>query len=184
MAELDRLKMELSNARHRVSELEDLADEDPLVPTLNRRGFVRELERVIAYVNRYKARACIVYIDLDGFKQINDQHGHAAGDEALKFIAEFLLANVRGSDIVGRLGGDEFAVVLQQTKLAVAGAKAAQLENSLAEKVFLYQGRNVGLSFSAGAAEITGGSSVAEIFERADKAMFARKKVKHSDGTD
>jgi diguanylate cyclase (GGDEF)-like protein len=178
MDELDRLKAELTNAQHRMSELEGIADEDPLVPVLNRRSFVRELDRVIAYVNRYKAGACLVSLDLDEFKEINDALGHSAGDAALKFVATHLLANVRSSDIVGRLGGDEFAVILHRTNLALAGTKARQLETGISKEPFNYQGRDISLSLSTGVGEITGKESSAEVLERADKAMFARKKSK------
>lgn len=184
MDELDRLKTELSDAQHRMSELEEIADEDPLVPVLNRRGFARELERVIAYVNRYKARACVIYIDLDGFKEINDTYGHAAGDAALKFIGAYLVANVRSSDIVGRLGGDEFAIVLHQADHAVADTKAVQLEAGIAGEDFRHQDQNIDLAFSIGVEEITGKESLADLFERVDKAMFARKKSKQVSSAD
>lgn len=182
MDELDQLKHDLSQAEDRVSELQDIADEDPLVPVLNRRGFIRELDRAIAYVNRYKTGACMVYIDLDGFKEINDIYGHAAGDAALKFTGAFLVANVRSSDIVGRLGGDEFAIVLHQADRSAAKAKARHLEEGISEEPFAYQDCQIDLCFSAGVAEISSTDSSAEIVERADKAMFARKKSRRRSG--
>ena len=95
---------------------------------LNRRGFERELKRSLAYVKRYGTSAALVYIDLDGFKPVNDRHGHGAGDAVLKAIAAALVRNVRASDVVARLGGDEFAVLLWNVNGANAAAKAGALE--------------------------------------------------------
>ena len=83
MAELDRLMEELNAARGRVIELENKADEDVLLPVLNRRGFDRELERTLAYIKRHGTDVSLIFIDLDDFKAINDIHGHATGDAAL-----------------------------------------------------------------------------------------------------
>jgi diguanylate cyclase (GGDEF)-like protein len=82
-AEIDALREELKEARARVAELETRVDEDPLTGLLNRRGFGRALERSLAFVRRYDATAALLYLDLDGFKPVNDVHGHAAGDWVL-----------------------------------------------------------------------------------------------------
>ena len=95
---------------------------------LNRRGFERELKRSLAYVKRYGTSAALIYIDLDGFKPVNDRHGHSAGDAVLKAIAAALVRNVRASDVVARIGGDEFAVLLWNVNGANAAAKAGALE--------------------------------------------------------
>ena len=78
----------------------------------NRRGFDRELTRSLSYVKRYGTRAALFYIDLDGFKPVNDRHGHAAGDAVLKAVGGMLTAHVRASDTVARIGGDEFGLIL------------------------------------------------------------------------
>ena len=111
-AEVDALAAQLEASRARISELEARVDIDPLTDMLNRRGFERELKRSLAYVKRYGTSAALVYVDLDGFKPVNDRHGHAAGDAVLKAIAAALVRNVRASDVVARVGGDEFAVLL------------------------------------------------------------------------
>ena len=127
MTEVQRMREELGQARHRINYLEKLADEDTLVPVANRRAFVREMSRMVAYAERYGDGSSVLYFDINGFKEINDQHGHAAGDAALRQIAELLAENVRESDIVGRLGGDEFGVILAQASPEVAAEKAASL---------------------------------------------------------
>jgi diguanylate cyclase (GGDEF)-like protein len=111
-AEVDALAAQLEVSRARISELEARIDIDPLTDILNRRGFERELKRSLAYVKRYGTSVALVYVDLDGFKPVNDHHGHAAGDTVLKAIAAALVRNVRASDVVARIGGDEFAVLL------------------------------------------------------------------------
>ena len=108
-AEIKRLNEVLLRAEWRIAELEARADIDPLLDVLNRRGFERELARSLAYVKRYGATAALVYIDLDGFKAINDQHGHAAGDRLLQAVARELTGRVRASDVVARLGGSRMS---------------------------------------------------------------------------
>src|SRR5205085_8095018 len=107
VAERERLREDLAKARGKIASLERLADEDALTPVANRRAFVRQLTRMIAFSHRYGVPASVVYFDINNMKQINDSHGHPAGDAALRHIANVLRENIRGSDIVGRLGGDE-----------------------------------------------------------------------------
>lgn len=175
--ELASLKTELSAAQQRVAELEVVADEDPLVPALNRRGFMRELDRAIAYFKRYQSEIALIYIDLNDFKGINDTYGHAAGDEALRHMAELLCQNVRKSDIVGRLGGDEFAIVLQKAELNIAETKAQQLEEAARRFPLAFQGRTIPVDLSAGAAAVLESDNAETALERADEAMFARKEA-------
>src|ERR1700676_3707022 len=127
-AEVDALAAQLEASRSRISELEARVDIDPLTDILNRRGFERELKRSLAYVKRYGTSAALVYVDLDGFKPVNDRHGHAAGDAVLKAVAVALHRQIRTSDIIARVGGDEFAVLLWNVNNAAAAAKASALE--------------------------------------------------------
>ena len=101
------LTVALAEARAKIAELELIAEVDPLLNILNRRGFERALIRTLDYVKRYRAPAALLYLDLDGFKRINDAYGHAAGDAVLKTVASILARNVRGSDVVARLGGEK-----------------------------------------------------------------------------
>lgn len=173
--ELDRLKDELVAANERVSELEDMADEDPLVPVLNRRGFERELERTLAYVKRYKTPVTLVYLDLDDFKGVNDRHGHAGGDAALKHFAQVLLANVRRSDLVGRIGGDEFAIVLHHADDSAATLKAEQLTQQIDGERVAFQGQEIRIGVTAGATGLRPDDTVQTLLERADRAMYEGK---------
>src|SRR5580692_12491908 len=127
-AEVDALAAQLQDSRARILDLEARVDVDPLTDVLNRRGFERELRRSLAYVKRYGTSAALIYIDLDGFKPVNDRHGHGAGDAMLKAVAAALVRNVRASDVVARLGGDEFVILLWNVSAPIAETKARALE--------------------------------------------------------
>src|SRR5882757_4519175 len=172
LAEIERLQTELMQAKWTIAELEARADIDPLLDILNRRGFARQLTRAVAYVGRYGTHAALVFIDLDGFKAVNDPHGHAAGDELLKTVAHRLTARVRASGVVARFGGDEFAVLLWNLDQAQANAKARELEEAIAA-VLVSEGR---FGASAGVVPLTGKEAPAAIVDAADKAMYARKR--------
>ena len=175
LAEVQSLREDLDRARRRVGYLEQLADRDPLAPVLNRRAFVRELTRMIAFAERYGAPSSVLYLDIDGMKRINDNHGHGAGDAALKHIAEVLLRDVRASDIVGRLGGDEFGVILAQADGPAAATKAAALANAIENEPASWQGATLELGVSYGAYTFAGGEDVDEALCAADRAMYAQK---------
>jgi len=175
-AEIGRLKGELAEARARIAELEQRADVDPLLDILNRRGFERELKRSLAYMKRYGAAAALVYIDLDRFKAINDQHGHAAGDRLLKAVARELTGRVRASDVVGRLGGDEFGVLMWNVSAPQAAMRARELENRI-EWLSLEQGpAQPGVGASAGVVMLAAELDAAGAIDAADRAMYARKR--------
>src|SRR5213078_3970705 len=103
MGEVDALRRELQQTKTRLEAAEKEADQDQLLPVLNRRAFVRELTRNIAFTARYGTPASLLFFDLDGFKQVNDTFGHAGGDAVLAHFAQVLRENVRDSDCVGRL---------------------------------------------------------------------------------
>jgi diguanylate cyclase (GGDEF)-like protein len=174
-AEVETLRAELAAARARVAELEVTADVDPLLDVLNRRGFERELKRSLAHVQRYGTPAALVYLDLDGFKPVNDRHGHAAGDAVLEAVAAALLRQVRGSDVVARLGGDEFAVLLWHIGEANAAAKAETLEAAVGSACVAWDGGMLAVGASAGFAMLGPRDDAAAVLARADRAMYARK---------
>ena len=130
----------------------------------------------MAFARRYGAPAALLYLDLDGFKAVNDVHGHLAGDAALKRVAELLVANVRESDMVGRMGGDEFAVLLQQADLETAKTKAVGLADVIADDPFEFLGVRVPLGGSFGVRAFEGQESVEAWLGEADAAMFVRKR--------
>jgi diguanylate cyclase (GGDEF)-like protein len=174
-AEVDRLQAELDVMRRRLAEFEASAERDPLTGVFNRRGFDRELTRAVAYLDRYPARAALVYLDLDRFKPVNDTYGHAAGDAVLVATTASLARHVRASDSVGRLGGDEFAILLWNLGPAEARAKADALEAAIAAVAIDCHGAAVSVGASAGVATLSAGDTLGDIIARADAAMYARK---------
>ncbi len=176
LIEIEDLRGEVGRLKHKLTEVEGLADRDVLTPLLNRRAFVRELHRIAAFTQRYGSPASLVYFDLDGFKSVNDRFGHAAGDAALKSVAERLQANVRESDIVGRLGGDEFAVILAQADLDTATAKAQSLARVIEASPVQCGDWSVPLHISFGVREIDAGADAETALAEADATMFVRKR--------
>jgi diguanylate cyclase (GGDEF)-like protein len=160
----------------RLDEAEKYADQDQLLPLLNRRAFVRELTRYIAFAGRYGTPSSLIYFDLNGFKAINDSHGHAGGDAVLKNFAAVLADNVRDSDCVGRLGGDEFGVLLSHADQAQAHKKADILAEKLRAAPTLFNGATIAVSFAYGAFELKAGDDADMAMARADEAMYAHKR--------
>jgi diguanylate cyclase (GGDEF)-like protein len=179
-AERESLQDELRDAQARIVQLERLADEDSLAPIANRRAFVRELSRMIAFTRRYGPPSSVIYFDVNGMKQINDTYGHPAGDAALRHVAEMLLKNVRESDIVGRLGGDEFGVILAQTNQEQANAKAISLAQTIAATPFHWGAIDIRVGAAYGVYSFSGSDDAQIAIEAADKAMYRQKRVQHA----
>ena len=170
-----RLRQELETAMH-------LADRDTLCPIFNRRAFEREVTREISLADRYGTPLCLIFVDLDRFKLINDRFGHATGDRVIQHVARTLVEHVRQSDIVGRLGGDEFGIVLTHAELADAQAKALSLETIIGSLTVLddenTETEAVQLGASCGTVQWQRGRDAASLIGEADETMFRRKNEK------
>jgi diguanylate cyclase (GGDEF)-like protein len=177
-AENDALRSELRAMRIQIGELERLADTDTLTPLLNRRAFLREVERQIARVARAGESVAVMVADVDGLKVINDRDGHLAGDNALIHVGYTMKAQVRATDIVARVGGDEFALIMEDLDGIGAAAKARSLAASIAAG-----GVECGLcvSISIGHAIIEPGDTVDSVIARADAAMYRAKLAQRSE---
>lgn len=169
------LKTELALAQQKIEQLEALADEDVLVPVLNRRAFMRALIRLKAFDERYGVPLSLIYLDLNGFKSINDAHGHAAGDAVLRHVGTLLINQMRKTDIIGRIGGDEFAIVLANASLDFALSKAKQLAELIDETPASYEGLALALSTAYGAIQVEKNEEVEAALKRADQAMYVCK---------
>lgn len=178
-AEVERMRCELSAAQSRIESLQILANQDPLLGIYNRRSFMRELERSIAVKNRYAVNTCLVFLDVDNLKTINDSRGHRAGDAALMHIASGLRYNARSTDVIGRLGGDEFGIILTHVTGPVAERKMRQLADFISRTpVNTAKGQfNVGISY--GIVSIKKGMYADVLVELADQAMYEQKRSQY-----
>ncbi|MEW6705842.1 MAG: diguanylate cyclase [Pseudomonadota bacterium] len=156
--------------------LADQARRDPLTGLHNRTGFLERLEHSIAAARRQGHALALLFVDLDRFKRVNDLHGHAVGDQALKQAAQRLRSVVREVDTVGRLGGDEFVILLEAVNdERDAGRVAQALIECFAEPVEV-GGVPIELGLSVGISLFPrDGSDVASLMERADEAMYHSK---------
>ena len=179
-SELNRLAAELTEVRAHAASLELLAHEDTLTDLLNRRGFLRDLTRAIAYRARYGTPVALLLADLDAFKPINDRYGHDMGDRALRHVADVLRGNVRASDSVGRLGGDEFGLILWNVDHAALTQKAQALEGMIATWPMPAAPPELALGASIGFTLLQAGDTAEEALSRADQAMYARKTDRRS----
>ncbi|HEY2835339.1 MAG TPA: GGDEF domain-containing protein [Rhizomicrobium sp.] len=180
MSEVDNLRRELSQTRARLDEAEKAADQDHMLPLLNRRAFVRELTRYIAFTGRYNTPASLIYFDLNRLKATNDTLGHAAGDAVLTQFSTVLTAQVRESDCIGRLGGDEFAVLLSHATQDQALKKADALAAAVQAAPAQWSGHTIPVSFAYGAFELQSGDNADTALARADEAMYAQKRASKS----
>ena len=172
--------------RHAENQLVHAARHDNLTGIPNRSVFFAHLEQLAARdgsrTGGPASRSAVLYLDLDGFKQVNDTHGHGAGDEVLRLASDRITACVRPGDLVARLGGDEFAVVC--TDLAgtdEAESIAARLVAAMAEP-FTVDGHEVRVGLSVGVAltdpgDGSGGESITRLVEAADRALYDAKQA-------
>jgi diguanylate cyclase (GGDEF)-like protein/PAS domain S-box-containing protein len=158
--------------------LRSQAELDPLTGVLNRRGFDEVLAASIGAHVRAGETAALLFLDLNGFKDVNDTYGHQAGDEVLRAVAQRLRSRLRTTDVLGRMGGDEFAVLLEHIGDAEADRVAAALVQTLRDAVFDVAGTAVTVGASIGIARLgTGGAgSAAEALAAADEAMYQAKR--------
>jgi diguanylate cyclase (GGDEF)-like protein len=180
LREMDGLKLELTQTRTRLDEVEKTADLDAVLPILNRRAFIRELTRYIAFTTRYSTPASLIYFDLNDLKRTNDTLGHAAGDALLAQFAKILLSHVRESDSVGRMGGDEFAILLSHAGQGQALKKAMGLADFAAKTPAQWNGHAIPISFAYGAFELKAGDKAEAAIAKADEAMYAQKKARRA----
>ncbi|QNN64999.1 diguanylate cyclase [Sphingomonas rhizophila] len=175
LEEIARLRGELARLEARIEDLDRLAHLDTLVPLSNRRGMLRDLDRMIARFNRNGTPAALLFVDLDDLKTLNDCFGHSGGDAALVHVAEQLLAGTRANDCVARLGGDEFCVLLDDADEAGAIEIAERMVDAIAGDDFLFDGMPMPLSVAIGVTTIMPGDTPQSLLARADQAMYRVK---------
>ena len=173
--EMERLREKVARLEERVRQLDALAHQDSLLPVPNRRGFMRDLEALIARVNRYGEGAAMLFVDIDGLKRINDSFGHKAGDEALIQVAKALTSGVRKGDCVARIGGDEFGLLLVHATEDSARETAERLTARIEAVESDCDGNRLPLGVAIGVTMIGPDDLPDAVIARADRAMYAEK---------
>jgi diguanylate cyclase (GGDEF)-like protein/PAS domain S-box-containing protein len=154
-------------------QLERLASHEPLSGLFNRRGFMAAAEQVLAFADRDQVPVQLVYIDLDGFKQINDRLGHAAGDDVIRRVGGAISAVTRAVDRAARMGGDEFVLLL----FGASPQDARRIINRIITTSDSMRGNGPAVGFSAGISSRSPGSDLAlvDLLNLADAQMYKRK---------
>ncbi len=152
--------------------IKKLALKDALTGLNNRGHFDDSLNQAMSHAKRNRNTFTLMMLDLDEFKQVNDNHGHQCGDDVIKAIASVLLKSVRGDDTVFRLGGDEFAVIAQGKVDTQASVVAARIQHNVAKDPIMTQ---YGVSTSIGFTFFRQNDSVSSLYTRADSALYAAK---------
>jgi diguanylate cyclase len=171
-----KIETQMDTLQAKQLELDHLASHDPLTGLPNRRVFLDRVEHALARARRTESRLAILFIDLDHFKEINDELGHAVGDVMLLAVADRMRTTVRAADTVARLGGDEFIVLVEDVESLDAMAMVAtKIIESLAHPVW-YQGQPLTVGASIGIAVYPrDGTTTTEIIASADQAMYRAK---------
>ena len=163
---------ELAEMHNRIVELEKLSSTDRLTGTWNRAHFDKTLAVEISRSVRYHQPVALVLLDIDNFKQINDTHGHAIGDEVLRELVKVVRNNIRTSDMLFRWGGEEFVILAPSTSYR----SATKLAETLRAKIEQHEIKTAGnITVSLGVAEHVSGESENTWFRRADDALYAAK---------
>ena len=160
-----------------IEEMTHLACTDQLTGAYNRRGFELEFKRVLSAATRYDETGVLIYIDLDGFKPINDTYGHAAGDKILVEVARVLNDHIRPQDMVARLGGDEFAILLTRTDWENGLKRAERIKHILNTHYVTWNDKNIAMRASLGFQCYGANADAHILLQSADQAMYQSKRM-------
>jgi len=161
---------------HKLSKrLEEASYKDPLTNIYNRRGIHKEIENLCQHYNTEKNNFSLMICDIDYFKNINDNHGHLAGDEVLKKVVNEINNVIRKNDILGRWGGEEFLVLLPNATIEGAYEVAEKIRDSIENTSFKYNDNILALTISIGIAEKNEKIPIEDVIKKADEHMYMAK---------
>jgi len=173
---LGSLKRRLDDARASQRKLRRLARTDSLTGLVNRASIDAHLERAVDAATRSQHPLSVIAVDIDRFKSVNDEHGHAAGDQVLRAVTRRMESALRDGDWLGRYGGEEFLVVLQNTDVAGANEIAERLRARVGADAIDVEGAKFRLTISLGVAALTPKETAHELVARADGALYDAKR--------
>jgi diguanylate cyclase (GGDEF)-like protein len=178
---LDDVNRELAHTKESLAEMERLVDVDCVVPIANRRAFMRRLSWAITMHERYGHPSSILYFDLNSFKSINDQYGHAAGDVAIRHVSQLLSTAARESDFLARIGGDEFAVIMYYATEEQARKRGMKIAEKLSQTPFVFNDHTIFITSSLGCYTVADGDDAESALAAADMSMYVDKRRSKSD---
>ena len=173
---LQETELEIERLQGELAQASDMVRIDPLTGMLNRKGMEEALDRELSRFQRHQSSLCLVLLDLDNFKKLNDTLGHQAGDEALIHLANVVREALRPQDTLARYGGEEFVVILPETPLDESVTVVTRLQRELTRKFFMRNNEKHLITFSAGVAELGRDETPQQALERADQAMYLAKR--------
>ena len=168
---------ELAKLHQELDRVSALARHDPLTGALNRKGLDEALSREVSNVRRKDAPLCMALLDIDNFKKLNDQLGHATGDEALAHLVAVAREVMRPHDTLARYGGEEFVILLPDTLLENGIEAMTRLQRELTKRFFLTGTEKILITFSAGVAQLGAEETGPDAIKRADQAMYLAKRA-------
>lgn len=175
------LRAQIKTRTHQLEAAKQLAETeartDALTGLPNRRHFLESLSRDIAKADRHRWPLTVISMDIDFFKQINDQYGHAAGDETLRQVCNVFRQYSRASDAVARIGGEEFALICLNSSASETEQLASRLRTEIAETNIIYKRQQFNITLSIGIAVMQPGDDVEQLLRKADLALYEAKQT-------
>jgi diguanylate cyclase len=175
--QLQRTEREIEAMQIELRQLRGLVHIDHLTGLLNRSGLDLSYRRESARADRANSQLAVALLDIDDFKQLNDHHGHQAGDAALVHLADLIRSTIRPSDVAVRFGGEEFLFLLPDAEHGHAAHALQRLQNDLHHHPLVYRGTDIAMSFSAGVTIRHRGQSRDAVIATADRALYAAKRA-------
>ncbi|MDX2073576.1 MAG: GGDEF domain-containing protein [Alphaproteobacteria bacterium] len=176
LEKMDDTNRELARTKETLTEMEQLVDVDCVAPIPNRRAFMRRLTWAITMHERYGHPSTILYFDINDFKGINDNYGHAAGDLAIRHISQMLSQAMRESDFLARIGGDEFAIIMYYANEEAAKKRGQLIAEKLAATPFVFTSRQLHITTAYGVYSVHSGDDAESCLAAADMSMYVDKR--------
>jgi diguanylate cyclase (GGDEF)-like protein len=171
----ERMRRQKADLAQAVRRVQELATRDELTGLPNRRHMLELMEQELRRCVRSGHTFCLAVIDIDHFKQVNDQHGHGAGDEVLRLLAHEMQGELRLSDVLARWGGEEFVAMLSDSRAGLARGGVERVREGVSRLECEVDGALLRVTVSVGLAEHHAGESVEQTLERADRALYEAK---------
>jgi diguanylate cyclase len=172
---LEQAEMQLRAQQRQLAAVACAVRTDDLTGLLNRRALDEKISQCLTDYHRNQRPSVLLMVDVDHFKQFNDQYGHVVGDVVLRHVADVLLANTREMDVVARFGGEEFAIVLQGATATTVLERAEKTRAAIGQSACTVEGRPLRVTASAGLTEMAQRDTAASLLARADSALYAAK---------